>query len=531
MMARQWNALVLLMIGLGLGYAWLHRHVEDDAFITFRYSLHLSQGHGPVFNPGDAPVEGYSNFLWMLLMALPHLLGMDPVLPAVLLSMACLGLNLWLLHRISLRQLADGRAAFWAWLPVACSHTLLFFSTSGLETSLNALLWTLALWLLQGFFKGKELPSARRLLSLGLVAGLATLCRMEGLLLSLACLGALAAIWFVSRQGRWGRLGLFLLGMAALVLPWEAWRLSFYGEWLPNTFHIKAGSGSLLHGLRHLGIFVAASGAWVAWIVLAVARQPRKLDFDLFGMSATVLCGCFLAYVALVGGDYLEFRLLSPVLPLVLMLPLWRLERKARHRLQLPVAAAGMVILAFLWGQGHGRWFRLAHLNAVVHPVADDTRFLSFTAQGKALGELLGRDSSLRMAIGACGAIPYYSGFYAIDLYGLNESFRTFDSYETGYGPGHARLATWAFTVGRAPHLISLRCERPQGGDRHYTLGDPQIAELGISKTDTATLDRVRIVELPLGDGFVETCIYWREHPAVEGVIKNKSLTIYRLED
>lgn len=41
----------------------------DDAYISFRYALHLYQGHGLVWNPGER-VEGYTNFLWVIIMAL-----------------------------------------------------------------------------------------------------------------------------------------------------------------------------------------------------------------------------------------------------------------------------------------------------------------------------------------------------------------------------------------------------------------------------------------------------------------------------
>ena len=51
--------------------AWGRRFVVDDAFISFRYAEHLAMGHGLVWNPGEH-VEGYTNFLWTLLMTLPH---------------------------------------------------------------------------------------------------------------------------------------------------------------------------------------------------------------------------------------------------------------------------------------------------------------------------------------------------------------------------------------------------------------------------------------------------------------------------
>src|SRR4029434_7187421 len=59
--------------------AWFARGAPiDDAFITFRYAANLVAGHGLVFNPGER-VEGYSNFLWTILIAAGLRLGIDPV--------------------------------------------------------------------------------------------------------------------------------------------------------------------------------------------------------------------------------------------------------------------------------------------------------------------------------------------------------------------------------------------------------------------------------------------------------------------
>ena len=66
---------VLLTIGLLAALvvyiahcAYLWAYVNDDAYITFRYSRFLWMGRGPYFNLGEH-VEGYSNFLLMLLVA------------------------------------------------------------------------------------------------------------------------------------------------------------------------------------------------------------------------------------------------------------------------------------------------------------------------------------------------------------------------------------------------------------------------------------------------------------------------------
>src|SRR3990172_4480211 len=69
-------AALLLFIGSwrAVSLAW----VCDDSFISFRYAEHLIQGHGLVYNAGER-VEGYSNLLWTLLVALWMRASIDPI--------------------------------------------------------------------------------------------------------------------------------------------------------------------------------------------------------------------------------------------------------------------------------------------------------------------------------------------------------------------------------------------------------------------------------------------------------------------
>lgn len=69
--------LSLVLLGLML-LAFFNRFIQDDAFISFRYAQNLVQQGELTWNPGETDrVEGYTNFLWTLLMAVPHLLGIN----------------------------------------------------------------------------------------------------------------------------------------------------------------------------------------------------------------------------------------------------------------------------------------------------------------------------------------------------------------------------------------------------------------------------------------------------------------------
>ena len=47
----------------------------DEAYISYRYAEHLADGKGLAFNVGERRVEGYANFLWVLICALVCKLG------------------------------------------------------------------------------------------------------------------------------------------------------------------------------------------------------------------------------------------------------------------------------------------------------------------------------------------------------------------------------------------------------------------------------------------------------------------------
>ena len=75
---RRSHAGLLVLLSLTFLWALHNRFIQDDAFISFRYARNLVDGHGLVFNPGER-VEGYTNFLWTVLMAVSLALDADPV--------------------------------------------------------------------------------------------------------------------------------------------------------------------------------------------------------------------------------------------------------------------------------------------------------------------------------------------------------------------------------------------------------------------------------------------------------------------
>ena len=105
---RDWALLLLLLGATSAICVWQLRLVGDfridDAYITFSFSKNLAHGHGPVFSLGER-VEGYSNFLWMVLLAVPYLCGAaDASAFARVVSLATLLALAWVSYRLARRH-------------------------------------------------------------------------------------------------------------------------------------------------------------------------------------------------------------------------------------------------------------------------------------------------------------------------------------------------------------------------------------------------------------------------------------------
>src|SRR5690349_23694659 len=73
---------VILLVALAALYAgWrLFWFLTDDAYIAFRYISNAHLGYGYVWNaPPFKPVEGYTSFLWVLLLdVIWRVTGLEP---------------------------------------------------------------------------------------------------------------------------------------------------------------------------------------------------------------------------------------------------------------------------------------------------------------------------------------------------------------------------------------------------------------------------------------------------------------------
>jgi arabinofuranosyltransferase len=329
---------------LAAAHAAVFYWVCDDAFISFRYAQQLLDGNGLVFNAGER-VEGYTNLLWVLEVALLNAIGMPMSIASIALSVLATAGTFWIvmdLARSTPFASMRGLAVAAALLSLALNRNVAIWTTSGLETRQFSFFVLLAAWLARRALAGKG-----SWLAVSLVLGATELTRPEGTLIA-ASIGAWAL--YELARGRGPRLRPLLeltLPCAAIVGVHYVWRYAYYGDWLPNTAYAKVVRPWPDAGILYYGAAAIQSGLYLV-VPLAAAggflRRVRNGD-PLLALGAFILLPHVL-YVVIVGGDHFEFRPLDFYWPLLAVgvgdafsgFGLWLRLRVRRARLWQPRA-------------------------------------------------------------------------------------------------------------------------------------------------------------------------------------------------
>ena len=217
----------------------------DDMYISLRYAKNWAEGYGLVWNIGEEPVEGYSNFSFVVLAVLAIHLGLDPVM--ILKMSGIFGL---LLSTVAIYYLTRFWFSRWfAFIP--CMWLLVYrgeilWSVSGLETAVyQALVCFSLLFLLRGmgyrFYPQQRGCSSWIFFALaGLSLVFAGLTRPEA--------PALMLLFFIlalfdkpqSELKKYYQ-GLLLGSLLCLsiFIPYFLWRWAYYGRLFPNPVYCK----------------------------------------------------------------------------------------------------------------------------------------------------------------------------------------------------------------------------------------------------------------------------------------------------
>lgn len=383
----------------------------DDSFISLRYAKNFADGFGLRFNAEYPPVEGYSNFLWVILAAALFFLKV-PVHSVVLVMNVGASVALFIgLYRLSKKLgYSDAQSVVSLFL-LATSTSVAQVSGNGLETPLFSalLIWALG-------FAVDELRSPNRVSKALPMLWLLSITRLEGIgyLILYAIL-----LFSVRPRGTVGNglrfQGAIWVGVYGLYTLWRVW---YFQSFLPNTYVAKLNPimSVFLPGVHELFDFMQTTGGWAVFALamfggLCTSRQ-----------TAGLLFGCTLLQVLIAiraGGDWMPgHRMFVPVLPIVFLLvqiavcemvtakPVCSLHTGLKR------LGAGMVILLIL--------FHTVSQDYLIYK-RDWSRELreNYTEIGMFM-KSLGNEGD-HIALVDVGAIGFYSGLNVIDLGGLTD--------------------------------------------------------------------------------------------------------------
>ena len=447
-------SVVVLAINVSLYYPF----ISDDALISLRYSSRLLDGHGLTWTAGQ-PVEGYSNLLWVLLVAVMGFAGLDLVFAARLLGLLCSTAILWAVLFTSLRPArvaVDWLPASVALLFVSLSAPIAVWTIGGLEQPLVGALLAASVPLMYLALDAQTPPGAgqRHLLGLSLVLGLLAITRPDGPVFAVVA----AATLLLAGPGRWwSRVtgSLVVLCFPALLYGAQlVFRYAYYGELVPNTALVKFAPSAVRRadGLAYLWSGVQALSpfsliASTAMVGLLALPKYRPKAIYLLALSAT-----WSAYVVVIGGDvFPAFRHLVPLVVVFAFALIELLRFAAQYiagRPWVTTAAVGLLLVQFI-SFATGQYAHEQSQRAVTE---------RWEWQCKDLGVFLKTAFAVQqplLAVTAAGCLPYWSELPSLDMLGLNDYYLPrHPPLDLGTGPIGHELGDGAYVLGREPDII-----------------------------------------------------------------------------
>jgi hypothetical protein len=405
--------------------------LDDDMMVSMRYGRNLAEGHGLVWNVDGERVEGYTNFLWTLVMAAVHLLPIADAKAAIPMKLITFGLivaSLWLSLRLLRVFVPRSRlaAALVVVAIVTCVDVVLW-AAWGFET---VLLGALELVFLVCLLEGRRMRVA------WVALALIPLVRSDALPLFAA--DALLALYLSPDRRR------VAIRVAVATVPFAvhlAFRQLYYGDWLPNTYYLK------LHllddrygrGARYVAGFAVE---YAPVLILATLGAIRTVRVDRRLVAVPLVIGASIVYAATTGGDmFFHHRFLAHVMPLVFVLAVAGVMTAGRGRLVTAAAAAVFLVVCIT------PWESPSRLVA-----ADGNGSPEAQLQVAALINKNARAGS-RVAMFAAGIVPYFTRREAIDILGKNDRHIARLRPLPGARIGHGKVDA-AHTVAAGPDLV-----------------------------------------------------------------------------
>ena len=522
-------ALILFLLLLGIN----NRFIQDDAFISFRYAQNLVEGHGLTWNKGEQkPIEGYTNFLWVIMIALIESLKLDPVFWSMVLSMSFAVGTLFVTYKLALMLFSSRSLALLTVFLLGTNYSFSSYMTGGLETQLHAFFIIVCTYLSYSFLvcNYSRLQEMCVWGGVSMLFSLAMMTRLDSALICIVLyIFVILALFDKKVHFKEKLLSLLFLTIPCLIIvgSWLLFKFVYYDAILPNTFYVKATGFNAYHlvkGLLYIwAFFLDYSFIFIAFLVFLYFKsffsQPNLLIL-------LIIVGLWFLYIIKIGGDFMEYRLFIPILPFIFLIISNMILLINNSKVQ-----ASIIILlvassfhhAISDEQGHFGIESISSLNAHINDEKQNWKRV-----GIVLGKLFSESvEPVTIATTASGAISYYSRLRTIDMHGLNDRWIAKNGIVTKRAkPGHTRHATLEYLLKSNVNLI---------------LGHPKVKSISTPPThnpqnffhipiDALLLPPTsKIIEIPLNENYKLEVIYLKQHNYIDQTLKRLKLKTYNI--
>ncbi len=328
---QNWVFLLLSVLFVGWALAFISHssyvatdgrryfNLFDDAMISMRYAWNFSHGNGLVWNVGER-VEGYTNLLMTLVMSAATLLFdkryavLSIQLTGIFFMLGTAFFTLKIFETLRVSERTFPRILLFA-IPLLY-YPLNYWSLMGMETGLLAFLTSAGVFCSILY---TERLDAKYLWLMSLCFGLAHLTRNESLLFAALAFLYLTPTFKLGSKSFYrfllagGLYSLFVIGQLAF-------RYSYYGEWVPNTYILKMVGitlgDRLVNGWGFVQLFLKET-----WLVILLAAAGMLFGFSKHKVYLFSLFLTAFIYQIYIGGDaWMYWRIMAPTMPFLFIL-------------------------------------------------------------------------------------------------------------------------------------------------------------------------------------------------------------------
>jgi hypothetical protein len=416
-------SITTIFILLCIKYWWF---TVDDSYIAFRYSKHLVQGYGPVWNVGWDPVEGYTSTLWMLISAIPQIFGLSPVPFVKTVGVLSVSMMLILIVLFARRSGVTLIGLFCAAI-IGLNPKVAVLTVQGLETPL-AMLQVAVLCVLS--YELKDYTRKKSAL-IGLVAFLSMITRPGLVAFCLPLFFGILAYYVIKKQKR-DAFEFILISTVVVAIPsiiYMVVRFQFFGYIFPNAFYIKNQPFSTVYVKNFYATMIKPVFVLSLFSLVYLILRDRKMlirivpiilgiiGFSIAISYANPIQAYFYRYIIPVYGAFSAVAILSGKSMYADM----EFNYTTEHTIpELDIVIPILILLVLtMTSAAFINWIPIIQLaSEEANFTSRDHNQIDRVEVGKALSDIEG--DNLSMYTTESGALPYYSGWIAVDRLGLN---------------------------------------------------------------------------------------------------------------